>query len=271
MLLIILSGLPCSGKSQLATRVAKELESNHGLHTIVVDPDKIREMIPALAERFDPKRESFINSLALTLVEEGLKRRNIVISDDLNYYESARHRLIQSAKRHKAQYIIVYLTVSVETALNRNAARGTPIPQETIIKIAEKFDQPGAKYNWDRPTLTADSEKADPEETAKQVLQVVLSKTKGNRSGTRALAPTCRPAQRADRVQQPSPSETLDESTRRILSELFSSRELDAKLSKEVSRLRRTFVAEMSTRSISIKDAESEFRNRVRALMRGRT
>ena len=68
MLLIILCGIPCSGKSEVAVRTAKELEFNRGLPTIVVDPDKIREMIPALSERFNPERESFANSLALTLI-----------------------------------------------------------------------------------------------------------------------------------------------------------------------------------------------------------
>jgi O-phosphoseryl-tRNA(Sec) kinase len=270
MLLIILCGIPCSGKSQVATRVAKELELNHGLHTIVVDPDKIREMIPALTERFDPERESFINSLALTLIKESLKRRTIVISDDLNYYESTRHRLVQTARKHGAECIIIYLTVSVEVAQRRNAARGTPIPQETIMDIVRKFDEPGAKYQWDRSTLIVDSEKVNPEDASKQALQVALSTIKGKHLGDKVSKSSRKPARRGSRVQQPSFKETLDESTRRILSELFSSRRLDAGLAKEASRLRKAFLNEMSVKPISIRDAESEFKDRVKALTRGK-
>lgn len=270
MLLIILSGLPCSGKSQVAATVAKELELNHRLNTIVVDPDKIREMIPALAERFNPERESFVNSLALNLIEESLKRRNIVISDDLNYYESTRHRLVQAARKHRAEYIIVYLTVSVEVAQSRNAARGNPIPQETITGIANKFDQPGAKYQWDRPSLIVDSEKVDPEDAAKRVLQIALSKIKGKHPRDKVSTLSYKSERRRSRTQRPSFTETLDESTRRILNEMFSSRKLDVRLSKEVSKLRRTFLSQMSMKPISIKDAEREFKNRVKALTRGR-
>nr|MDO8100918.1 AAA family ATPase [Candidatus Njordarchaeota archaeon] len=271
MLLIILCGIPCSGKSQVAAKVAKELEINHRFDAIVVDPDKIREMIPALAEGFDPERESFVNSLALILIEESLKRHNIVISDDLNYYESTRHKLIQAARKYKAKYIIVYLTVTAQVAQKRNAARGTPVPQEVIMDIDKKFDQPGAKYKWDRPALIVDSEKVDPEEAAKQVLQVALSKVGGGRPSDQVSASSYKSAQGGKRVQQPSFKKDLDEATRRILRELFSSWKLDPRVSKDASRLRRTFLIEMSKKPIDIKDAESEFKSRVMTLMRRRT
>jgi tRNA uridine 5-carbamoylmethylation protein Kti12 len=271
MLLIILCGIPCSGKSQVAVRIAKELEFNHGLPTIVVDPDKIREMIPALSERFNPGRESFANSLALALIEKSLEHHDIVISDDLNYFESTRHTLIQVAKKHKAKYIIVYLTVSVEVAQNRNAARGTPVPQEVIMDIAKKFDRPGAKYQWDHPDVILDSEKTDPEEAAKLVLQVALSRIKGARPVDKVLTSSPKPVQGGRRVQQASFKKTLDDTTRRILSDMFISRKLDFKLSKDASRLRRTFLNEMDPKRINVEDAESEFKSRLKALMKRRT
>jgi O-phosphoseryl-tRNA(Sec) kinase len=267
MLLIILCGIPCSGKSQVAVRIARELEFNHGLPTIVVDPDKIREMIPALSERFSPERESFANSLALTLIEKGLEHRNVVVSDDLNYFESARRRLIQTARKHKAKYIIVYFTVSVEVAQNRNASRGTPIPQELIMDIAKKFDQPGAKYKWDRPALVLDSEKVVPDEAAKLVLQMAVSRIKGSRLGDDFLTSSHKVTKRGRRVRHLSFKKTLDENTRRILSDLLVSREPDAGLSKNANRLRREFLNEMGRKHVKMDDAEEEFRNRLRALV----
>jgi O-phosphoseryl-tRNA(Sec) kinase len=263
MFLIILTGIPCSGKTQLATFLAKKLEINYSFPTVVVDPDNIREMIPALKERFNPERESLVEHLSQVLIEESLKKRNIVISDDMNYYESARHRLVQIAKKYKAKYIIVYLTVSVETAKARNASKASSIPEELISKIAQNFDPPGVKYKWDRPSFVINTEKTGSEEAGNDILELVLSKVK-DRSGeiVRTIG-----GNRASRDSKTTPisyfRHVLDESTRAILNELFSTGKLDRQLSERASRMRRAFVNEASMNSMTIKDAESEFRRRV--------
>ncbi|WXG45296.1 MAG: AAA family ATPase [Candidatus Atabeyarchaeum deiterrae] len=271
MLMIILCGLPCSGKTKVATLLARKLESNYGLPTLVVDPDRIREMVPAMEQHYDPKREPFVYSLNLLLIEEGLKHDNIVISDDMNYYESTRHRLAQVATRHGAKYIIVYLTVSLEVAQERNAARDKPIPIEIISETAKNFDQPGTKYKWDRPALVIDSEKSTAEDAVEQVIRMVLSKIKEKsvrRKGTEHISGSTHDEGHA----QKSPfKRNLDKSTRRILNGMISAGSLQVRLSKEASKLRRAFISEISKEPMSIADAEQEFRKRVSELIRGRT
>jgi tRNA uridine 5-carbamoylmethylation protein Kti12 len=266
MFLIILAGIPCSGKTELATILAKELEFSHCLPTVVVDPDKIRGMIPALSEHFDPQRESLVNSIALDIIEKSLRKKNIVISDDMNYYESARHRLVQIAKKHRIKYIIVYLTVSVETAKGRNAARASSIPEGIISEIAKSFDYPGAKYKWDRPSLVIDSEKASPEDAAKRVLQVVLSEIK--EGSAKSTDPIGRSMEMRDQKTTTLShfKQALDESTRAILNESFSSGKLDPELSRSASKMRKAFVNEAYRSSMTINDANSKFRKRVQEL-----
>lgn len=214
-MLVILCGIPCTGKTQLALELAKELDFNHGLHTMIADPDRIREMMPALRSRFDPKQEAFIESLTWTLIDQSLEKLDVVISDDLNYYESARHRLIGIARKHRAEYIIILLLVSVEVAQRRNATRGTPIPQELISKIAKRFDTPGGKYKWDKPDLVLDSEKLTATDAAKRALDIILNRIKAKTEEAQG-----RPAKSGSRLtkvrtQQGFTGETLDESTRR--------------------------------------------------------
>jgi tRNA uridine 5-carbamoylmethylation protein Kti12 len=263
-LLVILCGIPCAGKTQLALALAKDLEINNGLDTIVVDPDRIRQMIPSLTSRFDPGRESFVSSLALTMIDESLKHFNIVISDDLNYYESARHRLTKIAQKHHVKYIIIYLTVSVEVAQRRNSARGIPIPQELIAKIAGELDNPGDKYRWDRPSLVIDTEKITPDDAAKQALHVLLGKIKEKTKEAEAQYRNSNPKRVHARTQQRSPKKSLDESTRRALSQLFSSGELDPKRSREANRIRRTYLGEASKKGLSTEEASKEFTRRVK-------
>jgi tRNA uridine 5-carbamoylmethylation protein Kti12 len=269
MFLIILTGLPCSGKTELATLLAKKLENYHNVPTVVVDPDKIRGMIPALKERFDPARESLIEHLALVLIDESLRKKNLVISDDMNYYESARHRLVQIAMKHKAKYMIVYMTVSLEKAKARNAARESPIPEELISKIAQNFDTPGAKYKWDRPSLTIDTERTTPKEAASRVLELLLLRLKEESTESSYPISNTRSSRNQKMAIISKFKRTLDESTRTILNESFSSGKLNATLSEQASAMRKVFVNEMSKSSITIKDAETEFRKRVKELSLG--
>jgi O-phosphoseryl-tRNA(Sec) kinase len=266
MLLIILTGIPCSGKTQLATFLAKKLEINYSFPTVVVDPDNIRGMMPALRERFDPERESLVEHLSQVLIEESLRKRNIVISDDMNYYESARHRLVQLARKYKVKYIIVYLTVSVETAKARNAAKASSIPEELISKIAENFDPPGVKYRWDRPSLVIDTEKTSSEDAGNHVLELALSKVKDRSQDTAHSKGRTRTSRDQKTTIISDFRHVLDGSTRAVLNELFSTGKLDRQLSEQASRMRRAFVNEASRNSMTIKDAEAEFRRRVDGL-----
>jgi tRNA uridine 5-carbamoylmethylation protein Kti12 len=266
MFLIILTGMPCSGKTELATLLAKKLENHHNIPTVVVDPDKIRGMIPALKERFDPERESLIEHLALVLIDESLRKKNLVISDDMNYYESTRHRLVQIAKKHEAKYMIVYMVVSLEKAKARNVARESPIPEELISKVAQNFDTPGAKYKWDRPSLTIDTENTGSEEAANSVLELVLLRLKEKSTESSHRISKARSGCNQKMAITSKFKRTLDESTRTILNESFSSGKLNAALSGQASAMRKAFVNEMSKRSITIKDAEREFRKRVKEL-----
>jgi O-phosphoseryl-tRNA(Sec) kinase len=256
--------MPCAGKTQLALALAKDLEINHGLETIVVDPDKIREMIPALTTRFDPRREYLVESLSLKMIDESLRRKNTVISDDLNYYESTRHRLVRLARRHKVKYAIIYLTVSIETAQKRNRARGTPIPQELIAKIAEEFDEPGAKYRWDRPRLVLDSEKVKPSEIEEQALRLLLeeNREKTRNAKVKLRKPDSRPAEK--RTDAKTYKEALDVATRSALNELFSSGEIDPSKSREANSIRRAYLHETSSKHLNIEEALREFRSRLR-------
>jgi O-phosphoseryl-tRNA(Sec) kinase len=263
-LLVILCGIPCSGKTQLALALAKDLEANYGLDAVVVDPDKIREMIPGATARFDPRREKLVESLALTMINESLRRKNTVISDDLNYYESTRHRLVLMAKRCKVKYAIIYLTVSVETAQERNRARTTPLPQELISKIGEEFDTPGTKYNWDKPNLVLDSEKVSPSEAERQALQIVLEAIKGKTENSKTKERNLRQRHDREKVGPIPSSRSLDLATRRALNELLSSGELQPSQSRAANSIRRAYVHEVSSKHLSIEEAIKELRNRIK-------
>ena len=85
--------------------------------------------------------------------------------DDLNYYQSMRHDLLQIAIQFNARSIFIYVNTPLETCLEWNATRDTKVPPEIIEKIAGKFDE-FTRYAWDRPDFTANPSSPDFSEPA---------------------------------------------------------------------------------------------------------
>ncbi|ACX72513.1 L-seryl-tRNA(Sec) kinase [Methanocaldococcus vulcanius M7] len=152
-MLIILTGLPSVGKSTFSKKLA-EILNKLGIDVIVLGSDMLRESFPAWRESY----EEFIRKNTLYLIENALKEYWVIV-DDTNYYNSMRRDLINIAKKNEKNYAIIYLRAPLNTLLQRNVKRGEKIPNEVIVEMYKKFDEPGRKYRWDEPFLTVDTTK----------------------------------------------------------------------------------------------------------------
>ncbi len=174
--LLILCGLPASGKTTTAKKVASLLEDKHGVPTMVVSSDDFREMLSHSATGFKPEREASVKALYERAIATGLENGFLVISDDLNYYKSMRSDLRHLAKRSGADYDIIYVYTPVEQAAKWNQDRGSPIPASLIEEINEKFDPPKGDYRWDTPLVVVDPSRQSYEEIASVVVSAVLKR-----------------------------------------------------------------------------------------------
>jgi tRNA uridine 5-carbamoylmethylation protein Kti12 len=144
-----LTGLPASGKSTFAKILKLVIENSFDdSKVIIIDPDIIREKLTH--NKFEPEKEHLVRTTNLKLIKKELKKGNIVISDDLNYYSSMRHDLKDIAESLNAFFFILHISTPFETCLKWNENRGQTIPNEIIKKIQGKFDDFG-KYSWDLP------------------------------------------------------------------------------------------------------------------------
>jgi len=174
--LLILCGLPSSGKTTISKNVASLLEDKHGISTMVISSDDFRDMLSYSSKGFKPERETSVKILYEKTIATGLETGFLVISDDMNYYKSMRSDLRQLAKRAEADYDIVYVDTPVEQAIKWNQERGSPIPSSLIEEINQKLDPPKGDYQWDTPIAVVDPSKQNSEEIANTIISAVLKR-----------------------------------------------------------------------------------------------
>jgi len=253
--LIILSGLPSSGKSTLAREIASILELDLSMKTIIIESDAIRNMIPSYREqRFNPNHEPVVRSAMFALIKHFLKQGYRVINDDMNYYKSMRHDLLEIAMEMNVSFGIIYVSTPREISLSWNEKRGLPIPQDVIEDVYNKFDIPGKNYDWDRPILTADLSTVTPENAAKEAVTLI-----GDLKDELSVGDvkTVTEPSEEDRYK-----ESIDQLTRRIVSETMANKR-DEKLAKSLSGVRRDFLKMAIKNKLTLDEVNEKFKELV--------
>jgi L-seryl-tRNA(Sec) kinase len=253
--LIVLTGLPSSGKTTLAREIAKTLEFDFSMNTIIIESDAIRNMIPSyLEQRFNPKHEPVIRSAMLTLIKHFLQQDYLVINDDMNYYKSMRHDLREIAIEMNVPFAIIYISTPRKVALSWNERRGLPIPQDVIEDVYNKFDIPGKDYEWDRPIFTVDLSTVAFKTAAGEAVILIrdlLSIPKISEVKT---------------VMEPSEDdkykEAIDLLTRKAISETMTHKK-NEELAKDLSDVRRDFVKMAIKNKMTLDEVNVKFKELV--------
>lgn len=190
---------------------------------MVIGSDQIRKMIPILEEKFIPEREESIRKLTLKLVEKAIDFADIVINDDMNYYKSMRHDFFEIAEQKKSNFFIIYFKIDLDMALKWNEKRGTPIPQDLIKEILEKFDPLGS-YEWDKPLLSIETAKEDVNECVEQIIEQLNGKLDTSQFNFKSKSKS--------ESTGPGIAEYYDKLTREIVSELITDPKFELKRDK---------------------------------------
>ncbi|WP_292460984.1 L-seryl-tRNA(Sec) kinase [Methanothermococcus sp.] len=248
-MLIILIGLPSVGKSTFSKRLSKELYKK-GMDNIILGTDLIRESFPAWKEEY----EDFIKNSTYYLIDNALKNYAVIV-DDTNYYNSKRRDLINIAKKNRKNHIIIYLKAPLEFLLKRNIERGAKIPNEVIINMFNKFDEPGNKYNWDKPDIIVDTAK---DIDYNKIITKIINKSK-------------KPFKEMEEVKKEiSKKETIlneiDKITRTIMGEYIRNNKPNKDDIKKISELRKNYLKEVKNKintdddDYNIKNIKEEFK-----------
>lgn len=148
--LIMLQGLPASGKSTLAKKMAEE----YGFR--VVSKDAIREVLASQGWKWSHEGEKRdVLPIRNANIEEALAQGISVISDDTNFAPEHEKVLEKLARRYNAEFVKMVVPCDVDECVKRDSGRGKKKVGEKVIKqMAAKY----LGYRDFQPVTQADRE-----------------------------------------------------------------------------------------------------------------
>ena len=145
-ILIMMCGIPASGKSTIAYNLAKCLEEQK---SIIVSMDNIREEWFGTRKCQDSGDEVYAQSVEDTLW--AFENFNIVIYDATNRTKKARKQLVKAIQKYYDCLVYcVYMATPLDIAIERNANRDESIqvPPATIQRMYDSLQHPTEKEKY---------------------------------------------------------------------------------------------------------------------------
>lgn len=133
--LIVLVGLPGSGKSSIAKEIAEREEN-----TIIVSSDAIREELTGKVE--DQSKNEEVFKIFHKRIREGLENKYNVIADATNITMKSRRAILENSKNLDVIKNCILVVKSVKQCKIDNLHRSHPVPEEVISKMLRRFQIP---------------------------------------------------------------------------------------------------------------------------------
>ena len=239
--LICLAGLPASGKSTFARKYKEILEQKFENESVkIIDLDLIRNsLVPG---DFNYKKEKRVRKKNLKLIQKALTKGDIVISDDLNYFSSMRHEILEIADKSKSNCYIIHISTPLEVCLKWNEKRGGNIPEEVIKNISQKFDNFN-RYAWDKPLAKIDLSKiSNLSQKVEDIMEIIRSDVNKAKISLKTVKESIKHSN--------ANNERLEKITRKFVGQLFRNpKYLQNK--ERILEIRRQFVMENLNKSLS--------------------
>ena len=163
-----ITGLPASGKSTVAGALSRQLREK-GIDAAVLESDALRSSFSSRSAYDDQDREYFYGSLAFigqVLTQHGVP----VIFDATANLRSYRDR----ARQRIPRFVEVFVECPLEVCMQRD-----PKGIYRQAREGQASHVPGVQTRYeppDKPALVVHGDRDDPEEAARRIVDVLISK-----------------------------------------------------------------------------------------------
>jgi len=151
MPLVVLCGLPCSGKSRRALQIKAHLEAQARCGAVHLLDDSLLQQ-PKSHVYAEPLLEKQLRGRLKSEVQRLLSQRDVVILDSLNYIKGFRYELFCVTKAASAPQCLVFCDTPAELCAQWNAA-DEAWPCDLLAAMIQRFESPQAHQRWDAPLL----------------------------------------------------------------------------------------------------------------------
>lgn len=180
--IVVLVGLPASGKSTEALRICQHFNGNciniRYDDFLVVQSNKnldfkgFRERMLQLVDRliFNLKNcsvdmiEDFfkVNHLARP-IHIHRNKNFVIIIDDNNYYCSMRHEMYKIAQKNEIGFLQIFFKITLENSLKANSKRHLDkcVPVDVITRMSLRLEPPNTKNHWEKHFMEIDGGSID--------------------------------------------------------------------------------------------------------------
>lgn len=142
--IVIVCGLPGSGKSHFASRYFKDTGRNR------VNRKEIRRMIFEMTnfgavwseDKFDTADDFLVKHVERKIIEHLLQHNRQVLVDNISVSRSSRKIYVDIAKQMRKSIGVIYLHAPVIKCLERNREREDAVPEIVISNLAASAELP---------------------------------------------------------------------------------------------------------------------------------
>ncbi|PSN47449.1 Protein KTI12 [Blattella germanica] len=158
MPLILITGIPSSGKSTRTSQLKTFFEETHKKAVHVVSESEIISESGNVKNTLfaDSTKEKTVRGLLKSKAERLINREDIVIIDAGNYIKGYRYELYCMSKASKTTQCTVHCEIPVETAWKWNCDRGEDekYSREIFDALTMRYEPPDSRNRWDSPLFT---------------------------------------------------------------------------------------------------------------------
>ena len=162
MPLIIITGVPCSGKTTRTSELKEYFENKAGRNVEVISEVDVLTKAGYDRNTFyaDSKKEKSVRSDTKSAAQRMLNTSDVLIIDGSNYIKGYRYEIYCMTKLYKTPQCTIHCDIPIEHAWlwNERRLEREQYSREIFDALVMRYETPDSKNRWDAPLFSVSAE-----------------------------------------------------------------------------------------------------------------